>query len=205
LAGLANAERRLTIVERRSPLESQPSLAQDVPLSLEVVIGLSEDGLSDPARRALRRLGWFPPRPGTFGEDAALGAQDLPSTLSGGRASTAHGESDSAAAVEGAHGNPPLAPGSLRLSSARLALNELVDPASLVPGRRYSLHRLLRTTPAVVRIRAQDFAGLPRSRSSVNDRRWMTSSRQPAGGIEIAESDRRTTTLAEPGAFPTLK
>jgi tetratricopeptide (TPR) repeat protein len=74
LAGLERPETRLKIEEALSPLESQPSLPGAAPLTLEIVIGLSDDGLSEPAREALRRLAWFPPRPGTFGEELALGA-----------------------------------------------------------------------------------------------------------------------------------
>ncbi len=81
LAGLADAERRLKIGEVRSPLEGQPSLPGDAPLSLEVVIGLSDDGLSEAARGALRRLGWFPPRPGTFGVSSALSVVAAPNAL----------------------------------------------------------------------------------------------------------------------------
>ena len=80
LAGLAQAERRLTIEEARSPLDQQPSLSQQTPLSLEVVLGLSDESLSEAARRGLRRLGFLPPRPATFGEQVALSVVEEPVT-----------------------------------------------------------------------------------------------------------------------------
>ena len=74
LRRLAHAGERLKIQEARSPLDQQPSLSHESPISLEVVVGLSDDSLSQAGRRALRRLAFFPPRPGSFGESAALAA-----------------------------------------------------------------------------------------------------------------------------------
>jgi len=168
LAGLAQASQRLRIEEARSPLDQQPSLSAETPASLEIVIGLSHDSLGESARRALLRLAFFPPRPGTFGQAAALaatltewGEPALPERhrggapvsvrrggVSGGLPSTTPAGPFSAAAAEGP-----------TLSAAEGALDELVDSGLVEPAgeSRYSLHPVI-----------SDYA---RSRAVENDRR----------------------------------
>ena len=72
LAHLQKTERRLHIsvptVFGRRPV----SLPPDIPLSLHSVIALSDQRLSSQARIALRALSVFPPKPGSFSEEAAL-------------------------------------------------------------------------------------------------------------------------------------
>lgn len=71
LQQLRQVETRLRLALPASSLE-QPSLAEEMPLSLEAVIGLSDEALNEYARQTLRALSVFPPKPNTFSEKAAL-------------------------------------------------------------------------------------------------------------------------------------
>jgi tetratricopeptide (TPR) repeat protein len=81
LVQLEEAETRLRLAQPQSPLEQQPSLASDTPLSLQASIGLSDAALDALARRALRDLSLFPPKPNTFSEAAAMAVMNAPASL----------------------------------------------------------------------------------------------------------------------------
>ena len=72
LEKLSNAETRLQIEEPHVPAESHPSLNIETPLSLQSVIAVTDQMLSERARAALYALAVFPPKPNTFSEEAAL-------------------------------------------------------------------------------------------------------------------------------------
>ncbi len=72
LERLSNAETRLQIEEPHVPAESHPSLTIETPLSLQSVIAVTDQMLSDRARATLYALAVFPPKPNTFSEEAAL-------------------------------------------------------------------------------------------------------------------------------------
>ena len=72
LEKLSNAETRLQIEEPHVPAESHPSLSVETPLSLQSVIAVTDQMLSERARAALYALAVFPPKPNTFSEEAAL-------------------------------------------------------------------------------------------------------------------------------------
>ena len=72
LERLSNVETRLQIEEPHVPAESHPSLSVETPLSLQSVIAVTDQLLSDRARAALYALAVFPPKPNTFSEEAAL-------------------------------------------------------------------------------------------------------------------------------------
>jgi len=81
LVQLQGAETRLRLAQPQSPLEQQPSLASDTPLSLQASIGLSDAALDTVARQALRDLSLFPPKPNTFSESAALAVTNVPASV----------------------------------------------------------------------------------------------------------------------------
>jgi hypothetical protein len=73
LARLAEVGERFKIEKLAHRLDQQPSsFSRETPISLETVIGLSVDELAHAAGAAPQA--WFPPRPGTFTEPAALAA-----------------------------------------------------------------------------------------------------------------------------------
>lgn len=72
LARLSDAVERLHISEPRGPVERHPSLAHDTPVSLQSVIAVSDAQLDAEQQAALRALSVFPPKPGSFSEEAAL-------------------------------------------------------------------------------------------------------------------------------------
>lgn len=72
LERLRKTEERLRLTQLQSPLERQPSLPMDTPLSLMAVIEISDDALDKASSHALRTLSVFPPKPNTFSEEAAL-------------------------------------------------------------------------------------------------------------------------------------
>lgn len=78
LARLSDVEERLLISEPRGPAGRYPSLPLDTPLSLQSVIAVSDQQLSEPARAALYALSVFPPRPDSFSEEAALAVVACP-------------------------------------------------------------------------------------------------------------------------------
>lgn len=69
---LRQAETRLQLSQPQSPLERHPDLPTNIPCSLQTMIGLSEAALTAEVRDGLRALAYFPPKPNTFSEQAAL-------------------------------------------------------------------------------------------------------------------------------------
>jgi tetratricopeptide (TPR) repeat protein len=69
---LRQAETRLQLSQPQSPLEQHPDLPANIPCSLQTMIGLSEAALTTEVRHSLRALAYFPPKPNTFSEQAAL-------------------------------------------------------------------------------------------------------------------------------------
>ncbi|MBV9690455.1 MAG: tetratricopeptide repeat protein [Ktedonobacteraceae bacterium] len=72
LQRLSDAEQRLQITEPRGPIESHPSLEGDTPVSLQSVLAVSDQQLTQHERIALYALSVFPPKPNSFSEEAAL-------------------------------------------------------------------------------------------------------------------------------------
>ena len=72
LARLHAAEERLRLSVPQALYERPPALPPDRPVSLETIIAVSDQLLSDCARQTLRALAIFPPKPASFSEDAAL-------------------------------------------------------------------------------------------------------------------------------------
>ena len=69
---LRTGEERLRLSGPQSLLERSPGLPAGTPISLQIVIALSEQQLSLQARAALRALAIFPAKPNSFSEEAAL-------------------------------------------------------------------------------------------------------------------------------------
>lgn len=72
LERLSDAEVRLHISEPTVPVEGHSSLAGETPLSLQSIIAVTDQQLSQAARDAWYALAVFPPKPNTFSEEAAL-------------------------------------------------------------------------------------------------------------------------------------
>ncbi len=72
LARLKLTEARLNLAQAQSPLEAGHDYQPDIPYSLKKVIGLSDMALDAAAHQALLSLVFFPPKPNTFSETAAL-------------------------------------------------------------------------------------------------------------------------------------
>ncbi|GAB4581760.1 MAG: hypothetical protein Fur0022_45100 [Anaerolineales bacterium] len=72
LERLQTTETRLRLSQPASPLDHQPSLTADLPLSLLTVIAISTDTLDEASRSTFYALALFPPKPNTFSEEAAL-------------------------------------------------------------------------------------------------------------------------------------
>jgi transcriptional regulator with XRE-family HTH domain len=75
---LRNAGERLRLSEPQAVLERSPNLPKDVPVSLQAVIGISEQQLDDQAKQALYALAVFPAKPNSFSEEAALAVCQVP-------------------------------------------------------------------------------------------------------------------------------
>jgi tetratricopeptide (TPR) repeat protein len=75
---LEQKEARMQLTQTASPLDHQPSLPIDTPLSLHTVIAISDESLDEASQRVLRALSVFPPKPNTFSEDAALYVAQVP-------------------------------------------------------------------------------------------------------------------------------
>ena len=75
---LRSADERLHLHESQPPIGGHPGLSAGTPLSLQVVIGMSDQQVSKEARAALRALAVFPPKPNTFAEEAAVTVSALP-------------------------------------------------------------------------------------------------------------------------------
>lgn len=78
LERLRNARGRLQLAEPQALVGGHPSLSAGSPLSLQAVIGISDQQVSGEARATLRALGVFPPKPNTFSEEAAAAVSGLP-------------------------------------------------------------------------------------------------------------------------------
>ncbi|GHO82452.1 helix-turn-helix domain-containing protein [Dictyobacter formicarum] len=76
LERLYNTEERLQLKELQSSLERSPSLPAETPLSLQAVIGASDNQLENDARNTLYALSIFPAKPNSFSEQAALAVGD---------------------------------------------------------------------------------------------------------------------------------
>jgi tetratricopeptide (TPR) repeat protein/transcriptional regulator with XRE-family HTH domain len=72
LQRLSDARVRLGLTESRGPVEVHSSLPGEPVLSLQSVIAVSDEQLSQAARSALYALSVFPPKPASFSEEAAL-------------------------------------------------------------------------------------------------------------------------------------
>ncbi len=82
LARLNAPEARLQVSQPQSPVDGlHPSLPPGAPLSLQAVIGLSDEALDSAAHCALLDLALFPPKPNTFSEEAALAVMGAPSQV----------------------------------------------------------------------------------------------------------------------------
>ena len=78
LERLRKADERLRLLEPQPLVGGHPNFAAGTPLSLQAVIGMSDQYISKEARTALRALAVFPPKPNTFSEEAALAVSILP-------------------------------------------------------------------------------------------------------------------------------
>lgn len=78
LEKLHKIDERLALAEPQALIGSHPSLAAMTPLSLQAVIGVSEEQISAEARATLHALSVFPPKPNTFSEEAALEVSATP-------------------------------------------------------------------------------------------------------------------------------
>jgi transcriptional regulator with XRE-family HTH domain len=72
------AGERLRLSEPQAVLERSPNLPKGVPVSLQAVIGISEQQLDDQAKQTLYALGVFPAKPNSFSEEAALAVCQVP-------------------------------------------------------------------------------------------------------------------------------
>ena len=72
LQQLSNAVVRLHLTEPRGPIDRHSSLSNENPISLQSIIAVTDEQLSEDARIALYALAVFPPKPNHFSEDAAL-------------------------------------------------------------------------------------------------------------------------------------
>jgi tetratricopeptide (TPR) repeat protein len=80
LTRLQAAATRLQLTQPQSPLEAQPALPPDTPLSLQATIGLNEAALDPVTHQALLDLALFPSKPNTFSEEAALAVTAAPAS-----------------------------------------------------------------------------------------------------------------------------
>lgn len=71
-ARLNCADERLLLTQPQAPGENSPGLPSGIPLSLQAVIAISEQQLSEQGQYALHALSVFPAKPNTFSENAAL-------------------------------------------------------------------------------------------------------------------------------------
>jgi tetratricopeptide (TPR) repeat protein/transcriptional regulator with XRE-family HTH domain len=78
LERLRSAEERLRLTEPQALIGKHPSLSVGTSLSLQAVIGISDQQVSEEARATLRALAVFPPKPDTFSEAAAVAVSGMP-------------------------------------------------------------------------------------------------------------------------------
>jgi hypothetical protein len=77
LQGLQAAGERLRVAEPQAPLRRHPSLPPEASISLQAVIALSYQALSEELQAALRAFAMFPPKPNSFSRAAALSAAGI--------------------------------------------------------------------------------------------------------------------------------
>ncbi|MFL5626258.1 MAG: tetratricopeptide repeat protein [Ktedonobacteraceae bacterium] len=78
LARLQDAEERLLLTRPSALAERSSALPADTPVSLQTIIAVSEQQLSESARSALRAVSIFPPKPNSFSEEAAVAVSGSP-------------------------------------------------------------------------------------------------------------------------------
>jgi tetratricopeptide (TPR) repeat protein/transcriptional regulator with XRE-family HTH domain len=78
LERLHRADERLRLNEPQAFIGGHPSLSIGAPLSLQAIIGISDQQVSRDAQAALRAVAVFPPKPNTFSEEAAVAVSGLP-------------------------------------------------------------------------------------------------------------------------------
>lgn len=78
LERLRSVDERLRLAEPQMLVGGHPSLSAGTPLSLQAVIGISDQQMSQEARTLLRAVAIFPPKPNTFSEEAAVAVSALP-------------------------------------------------------------------------------------------------------------------------------
>ena len=78
LERLRNSNERLQLAEAQTLVGSYPSFSAGTPLSLQAVIGISDQQMSAESRATLRTLALFPPKPNTFSEAAAVAVSAQP-------------------------------------------------------------------------------------------------------------------------------
>ena len=78
LERLHRADARLQLSDPQPLVGGHPGLSAGTPLSLQAVIGMSDQQVSAAARAALRALAVFPPKPNAFSEEAAIAVSALP-------------------------------------------------------------------------------------------------------------------------------
>ncbi len=77
---LHSAEERLRLTQPLDPTEGISSVSGTTTFSLQAVIAVSDQHLTQEARLALRALAIFPPKPNTFQEEAALATASIAAT-----------------------------------------------------------------------------------------------------------------------------
>ncbi len=78
LQKLSDEKERLHLSKPLGVLDHHTGLTYDTPLSLQSVIAISDQRLSEQARQALRALSILPAKPRSFSEEAALAVSALP-------------------------------------------------------------------------------------------------------------------------------
>jgi tetratricopeptide (TPR) repeat protein len=81
LRQLQAVETRLQLTHPQAPLEAQPTLSVNTPLSLQATIGFNDAALDECAHRALLDLSLFAPKPNSFSEAAALVVMAAPAAV----------------------------------------------------------------------------------------------------------------------------
>lgn len=69
---------RLCLAQPQAPVERHTSLPSGTPLSLQAVIGISDEALDEASKSTMYTLSVFPPKPNTFSEEAALAVSSSP-------------------------------------------------------------------------------------------------------------------------------
>ena len=75
---LRDSEERLRLSKAQALLDRPPALSPGAPISLQTIIGVSDQLLDDQARMTLRSLSVFPAKPNSFSEEAAVAVSRFP-------------------------------------------------------------------------------------------------------------------------------